>query len=58
MEEYKLEILNEYLREVVKNNDYCCHCVLNHEGICFFASKCVKHNFDYYTDEKTLDNKE
>ena len=43
--------LNNYLKEVVKNNSKCMRCFFNHSGICFFASECIKHDFTFY-DEK------
>lgn len=42
--------LNNYLKEVVKNNRHCNHCSFNHSGICFFASECIKHDFTFYDE--------
>lgn len=41
------KIINDYLTEVVKNSSVCANCVYNHgNGMCFFASECIKHNFN------------
>lgn len=51
----ELKILNDYLIIVVKNNTYCKTCELNHNGICFFASECVAHDFIHYVDNEEDD---
>ena len=42
--------LNNYLKEVIKNNRHCNHCSFNHSGICFFASECIKNDFTFYDE--------
>lgn len=51
MTEVEIQAINDYLVEVVKNNYKCQHCILNHDGICFFAYECVKNSFKYYLDD-------
>lgn len=41
------KIINDYLMEVIKNSSVCANCVHNQgNGICFFASECIKHDFN------------
>lgn len=41
--------LDEYLREVVKNDEKCKYCMLRHEdNICFFAYECIKNNHNNF----------
>ena len=42
-------LLNDFLKKVIKNNTRCKTCELNHNGICFFAYKCVANDFIHYT---------
>jgi hypothetical protein len=44
-------VLDRYLKEVVINSSKCTHCVLNHDGICFFAYRCIMTDFYYYMEE-------
>ena len=47
--------LDDYLREVIKNNDKCNKCVLKHENnTCFFAYPCIKNNWCHYTKGSTI----
>lgn len=50
-------LLNEFLKEVIKNNTYCKTCELNHNGICFFASECVTNDFIHYMNNETEEQK-
>lgn len=45
--------LNEYLKEVIANNNKCSQCQRNHCNICFFAYECIKNNFNFYVKEKS-----
>jgi hypothetical protein len=47
---YAIALLNDFLKEVIKNNTYCKTCELNHNGICFFAFECVANDFVHYMD--------
>ena len=52
---YAITPINNFLKEVIKNNSYCKTCELNHNGICFFAYECVAHDFMHYMDNKKED---
>jgi len=51
MTEKEIEIINNYLFEVVKNSYKCQHCFECHNNICFFAYDCIKRDFYYYKEE-------
>lgn len=51
MTEVEIQAINDYLAEVIKNNYKCQHCILNRDGICFFAYECVKNDFKHYLDD-------
>ena len=51
--------LDEYLREVIKNDEKCNNCVLKHEdNICFFAHGCIKNNHSHFKLELKGENKQ
>lgn len=50
-----LFIINDYLKEVVKNSSYCEKCVFKHYGICFFAYECVKNDFSRFMEKTERD---
>lgn len=49
--DYQMEIINDYLAEVIKNSDICFSCRYNHGGCCFWGFECIQNNFDYYHKE-------
>ena len=49
---YAITPINNFLKEVIKNNSYCKTCELNHNGICFFAYECVTNDFMHYMDNE------
>ena len=51
----ELIILNDYLKRIVKNNTYCKTCLLNHNGICFFAYDCIAEDFMHYLENENAD---
>lgn len=49
--------LDEYLREVIKNDEKCKNCMLKHEdNICFFAYECIRNNHYHFKLEWKGDN--
>ena len=50
-----MEILNEYLQEIISTAHHCAHCKYNHDGICFFAYICIKQEFSEYNEDDELE---
>lgn len=46
-----MELLNDYLQEIVSTARHCAHCKYNHNGICFFAYICIKQEFSMYDED-------
>ena len=56
MEETREEILDTFIKQIMKNNHYCNHCVYCHnpnsdETFCFFAYACLTEDFSYFNGE-------
>lgn len=47
----EMTIIDIFLKKCVKNHHLCQHCVLNHDGICFFAFGCFIDDMRYFTEE-------
>jgi len=54
-EETKEEILNAFIKQVIKNSRRCNHCIYCHnpntdEIFCFFAYECLIRDFDFFDE--------
>lgn len=50
-----MDILEEYLKEVIKNSYHCQHCAFSHPDedgyFCYFAYACIKKDFYFQKEE-------
>ena len=55
MGETKEEILNAFIKQIMKNSRHCNHCMNCHypnsyRTFCFFAYAYLRHDFDYFNE--------
>ena len=47
-----LEILNNYILQIIEHSSKCQHCAMLHdENVCFLAYECIKNDFYYMKEE-------
>ena len=56
MEETREEILDAFIKQIMKNSRRCNHCMHcfnpnSDETLCFFAYDCLTQDFDYFQED-------